>query len=264
MCVIQSEHMQNKFKIIDESGDRNYFTIVPNYIVNHSTPYEQAIYLYMKRRAGETGTCWSSAQEIAKHLSISRNTVSRYREKLVKRGWIKVVGYKGKTKPTPEYRVVDIWKLNVDHYKKESSLREQSFNRVVKEMEKVQDVNLVSSSVVHKEEPLKKNQYFSKEKQSKALVSYGNKDINDLIFLLMQRGEIKKLDGSEKQNRRYCHLAMKKFNGRKGVEALIKIASKSDFHRKNLTSMRYIYYNGIKIAAEWKDQFDNPAVVKIK
>lgn len=107
--------MQNKFKVHDESGDRKYFTIIPNYIVNHSTVYEQAIYLFMKRTAGETGTCWTSAQEIGKRLGCSRNTVVKYRNKLVKRGWIEVIGEskRGNTNQSRvEYRIVDLWELN--------------------------------------------------------------------------------------------------------------------------------------------------------
>lgn len=73
----------DKFKILDKSGDRKYFTIIPNYIVNHSTVYEQAIYLQMKRIAGEEGTCWMSAMGLAKRLGCSRNTVAKYQKKLV-------------------------------------------------------------------------------------------------------------------------------------------------------------------------------------
>ena len=76
----------DRFKIIDKSGDRKYFTIVPNYIVNHSTIYEQAIYLYMKRVAGEEGSCWESPKNIAKKLGIAPGTVRKYQKELVKRG----------------------------------------------------------------------------------------------------------------------------------------------------------------------------------
>ena len=111
------------FKIIDKSGDRKYFTIVPNYIVNHSTAYEQAIYLHMKRVAGEEGTCWMSAMEIAQRLKCSRNTVAKYQKKLVERGWIEVIGYRatGPTnQQTVEYRIIDLWSLNVRHYEEKS------------------------------------------------------------------------------------------------------------------------------------------------
>ena len=158
--------MQNKFKVIDESGDRKYFTIVPNYIVNHSTPYEQAIYLYMKRVAGETGTCWTSAQEIAQKLGCSRNTIAKYRNKLLKRGWIEKVGVKriGTTsQPTPEYKIVDLWNLNSQFYqeKQKGSNNDTLRGKGSPDDKRVQpatpSLRGKGSPVVHKEE-LKKNQ----------------------------------------------------------------------------------------------------------
>lgn len=106
----------DKFKIIDKSGDRKYFTIVPNYIVNHSTVYEQAIYLYMKRVAGEEGTCWESPNNIADKLGVDPKTIRKYQKKLVERGWIEIVGTHRKTKPTIEYRIIDLWELNTKYY----------------------------------------------------------------------------------------------------------------------------------------------------
>mgnify|MGYP001589019126 CR=1 FL=1 len=153
--------MQNKFKVLDESGDRKYFTIIPNYIVNHSTPYEQAIYLYMKRVAGETGTCWMSAQSIGKKLGISRSTVSIYRDKLVKRGWIQIIGIKktGITQQkTPEYRIVDLWELNANFYAKQDKVSaESTFKKVSAVNEKVVLERQKVSAERHKEEPSKKN-----------------------------------------------------------------------------------------------------------
>lgn len=118
----------DRFKIIDRSGDRRYFTIIPNYIVNHSTVYEQAIYLYMKRVAGETGTCWESPKNIAKKLGIAPGTVRRYQKALVKRGWIEIAGTHRKTKPTIEYRIVDLWELNTKHYTEKMKEKEKSQN----------------------------------------------------------------------------------------------------------------------------------------
>mgnify|MGYP001600622752 FL=1 len=163
--------MQNKFKVLDDSGDRRYFTIIPNYIVNHSTPYEQAIYLYMKRVAGETGTCWTSNQEIGKKLQCSRNTISKYRNKLIKRGWIEIVGSKkvGTTKQTvPEYKIIDLWELNNNFYTNKN--KEVSNNDTLQEVsssdEKVSTVDGKVSPVGHKEEPIKKNQEEDTEQSS--------------------------------------------------------------------------------------------------
>ena len=44
---------QKTIDILDESGDKKYFTIVPNYILNHSTATTQALYLQMKRLAND-------------------------------------------------------------------------------------------------------------------------------------------------------------------------------------------------------------------
>jgi hypothetical protein len=106
----------DKFKIIDKSNDRKYFTIIPNYIVNHSTIYEQAIYLYMKRVSGEEGSCWESPANIAKKLCVDPKTIRKYQKKLVGRGWIEIVGTHRKTKPTIEYKIIDLWELNARYY----------------------------------------------------------------------------------------------------------------------------------------------------
>lgn len=147
---------KDSFEVSDDSDDKKYFTMIPNYIVNHSTVYEQAIYLYMKRKAGENGTCWVSAKTIAEKLGCSRNAVFKYREKLVERGWIQRIGQRGTTKPTDEFKIVDLWALNMEFYsKKDSSPSEQS-NKEPKK--KVHQVNIESSPGVTKEEPIKKNQ----------------------------------------------------------------------------------------------------------
>ena len=118
----------DKFKIIDKSGDRKYFTIVPNYIVNHSTIYEQSLYLYMKRVAGEEGTCWESPINIAKKLGVDPKTIRKYKKKLVERGWIEIVGTHRKTKPTIEYRIVDLWELNARYYADKAREKEKGNN----------------------------------------------------------------------------------------------------------------------------------------
>lgn len=145
------------FKIIDKSGDRKYFTIIPNYIVNHSTVYEQAIYLYMKRVAGEIGTCWESPINIAKKLGVDPKTIRKYQKKLVERGWIEQVGKIGKTKPTLEYRIIDLWQLNAKYYAQKEKgnntlsqrkRNESSYKEEITPFEKVQSGN--------KEESIKK------------------------------------------------------------------------------------------------------------
>ncbi len=111
--------MPKPFQVVDASGDRKYFTIIPNIVINHSTHWERSLYLIMKKLAGEKGTCYASIYTLAEKVGVSRPTVSRTLKKLVKRGWIKLLGTRpGKTRPVREYTIVDIWKENVGNYER--------------------------------------------------------------------------------------------------------------------------------------------------
>lgn len=141
--------MRNKF--VDKSGDKNYFSIIPNYIVNHSTHWEKSLYLTLKRITGEEGSCWMSPTNLAKIEGCSANKIRETLDSLERRKWIKKIGKRGKTKPTNEYVIIDLWHLNNEYYKKkESSPSEQS-------KKKVHPVNIESSPGGNKEEPIKKN-----------------------------------------------------------------------------------------------------------
>ena len=106
-----------RIKLKDESGDKKYFTQIPNMIVNHSTAYEQSLYLIMKRVAGEHGSCWSSLNWLSKKMGVHKTTVSKTITKLLKRNWIKEVKAKkvqgGKVR---QFVIVDLWSLNITEY----------------------------------------------------------------------------------------------------------------------------------------------------
>ena len=65
---------EKNFNLKDESGDKNHFTQIPNMIVNHSTAYEQSLYLIMKRLAGEGGQCFASMNFLAKKMGVDKKT----------------------------------------------------------------------------------------------------------------------------------------------------------------------------------------------
>lgn len=113
--------MANKTKITDESRDKLYFTIIPNYILNHSTMWDREVYTQMKRIAGETGTCWTSQKTLAKQCGMSINRLKKSLTYLIEHKWIKFVGYKlagskGGKQETKEYTIVDLWDLNMKFY----------------------------------------------------------------------------------------------------------------------------------------------------
>ncbi len=111
------EKQNEKFEVGDESGDKKYFTQIPNIVVNHSTAYEQSLYLTMKRIAGESGSCYSSLNFLAKKMGIHKTTVSKTIDKLLSRGWIKEVERKvvqgGFTR---QFVIIDLWKINILNY----------------------------------------------------------------------------------------------------------------------------------------------------
>jgi len=108
-----------KIKIKDGSGDRHCFTIVPNYILNHSTANDQSLYLHLKRYAGDDGKCFATQETIMKKMGIGRTAYNKSLKYLIDHSWIDYIGMTGgKTRPIKTYKVNNIWELNNNHYKK--------------------------------------------------------------------------------------------------------------------------------------------------
>lgn len=112
----------------------------------------------------------------------------------------------------------------------------------------------------------------NKEDTTKVVVktSYGNEDINKITTFLKEKLGVS-LDGSQQENRRYAHLLLgklkKDYPDSPPVELvcqLIEIGLKDDFHSKNITNFKYLYYNCNKIVLSVKGRIDNPKYVKIK
>lgn len=120
-----------QINIIDESGDKKYFTIIPNYILNHSTLWDREVYIQMKRITGEEGTCWTSQKTLAKQCGISINRLKKSLSYLLEHKWIRQIGKKnistnGGIQEVNEYRVADLWKLNVDFYETKGIAQEDT------------------------------------------------------------------------------------------------------------------------------------------
>lgn len=105
------------YKVKDGSHDRKYFTIIPNYILNHSPATAQALYLQMKRVAGEDGVCFITQKNLCKRLGIGKVSLRKTLDYLLKHKWIDFIGSTpSKTRPIDTYKINDIWKLNVNFY----------------------------------------------------------------------------------------------------------------------------------------------------
>jgi len=156
--------MADKIKILDESGDKKYFSQLPHYILNHSTANDQSLYWQMKRYSGENGKCFATQETIMKKMGIGRKAYNKSLEYLLTKGWIRFIGTtKSKTHPIKTYSITDIWKLNITHYEEIQAERTVSFNTEIQaESEKIQARSTVRyrpkdivEEELYKEEPYK-------------------------------------------------------------------------------------------------------------
>jgi hypothetical protein len=117
--------MQDTFEIEDGSNDKAYFTMVPNIVLNHSTANDQALYMQMKRFAGEKnggGYCTASKRTLMQKLGIGIKALNTSIDYLVEHKWVSIAGTRkvmtdGGLQDIQIFRVNDIWKLNANHYK---------------------------------------------------------------------------------------------------------------------------------------------------
>jgi len=133
------EQKEKAYVIKDESGDRKYFTQIPNIIVNHSTAFEQSLYLIMKRIAGEHGTCYASLNFLSKKMGVHRTTVTETIKKLLKRKWIKETDKRNvRGGQVRQFVIIDLWKLNIDNYESASQMTtNRASNKVSRKSHKV-------------------------------------------------------------------------------------------------------------------------------
>ena len=150
---------KEKIKIQDESNDRKYFTQIPNIIVNHSTAYEQSLYLIMKRIAGENGSCYASLNTLSDKMGVHKTTVSKTISKLLKREWIKEadqVRVRGGS--VRQFLIVDLWRLNIEEYESGAEMTTIGSGAVVDGSGAVVDGSGAKSDTKknEEEEPIKK------------------------------------------------------------------------------------------------------------
>jgi DNA-binding PadR family transcriptional regulator len=121
-----------KFNIRDESQDKKYFSLVPNYIVNHSTLEERGFYLTLKRIAGEDSRVYYSPKKLAELCGIKKTKLYGLVDKLLNRGWIEIAGsVPTGHRPRRTYSIVNIWKQNIDFYEERNKVRSSGITHKV-------------------------------------------------------------------------------------------------------------------------------------
>ena len=115
---------QQKLNIDDGSGDKEFFTIIPNYILNHSTSIDQSLYAQLKRLAGETKKdyCYPSFKYLIKQLKVGKERLKKSLKYLIDHKWVTDLGKRqvitrGGYQWVNTYKINNIWKMNMDYYK---------------------------------------------------------------------------------------------------------------------------------------------------
>jgi hypothetical protein len=273
----------DRIEINDESGDKKYFTILPNYIANHSSANDQALYFQMKRIAGEGGECYASESFLCKKLEIGRIALKQSIKYLLDHKWIKHSGKKlvntaGGPQLIKVYTVLDIWELNNTFYKGVSKTAPLSETAVLEATKGVSETTQrgVQNDIkgVSETAPKKNIREEEQREEDKTLNLSLRRDrgnpspiVDSLIDYLT--GKVKLLDGSAQDNRRYAWIIYSKLAKSEGdgdhvinlIQKIIDAAMADKFHSGNCTSFRYLYYNMAKIVRT--SQIKQPNFIKV-
>lgn len=219
---------ESLISITDESGDKKYFTQSPNIVFDdNSSAIDQALYMQIKKFAGESGKCFATEETLCKKLKIGRRTFWKSRDYLLKKGWIKFEGMKGgKTRPIKSYSMVDIWKENILYYEKISAEKHISFRgeiSVENEKDKCSLAHKISVQKHIEEEPL----LIRTIKEETATTSVADTEIQTLIELFKNVNPSYKQFFSNKTERA-CLTRMLEEHGRERVTELIEVLPKTN------------------------------------
>lgn len=221
--------------------------------------YATAVYLSLCRHADKEQKCWPSHEKIAEEHAISSRQVIRALKILADKNIVRQerVGKKANNR----YWLVDKSEWTVSQVTTDSDVTNSQFTG------DCQSVHHVTISQFHSKDT------HIKETHSKDITkviekpSYGNEDINELVkFLETEIGG--SLDGTQKENRQYCHLLLGRFkkdyptrDSKELIQALIRGALVDSFHSKNIAGFKYLYYNAQKIIMSLKNKKQN--IIKI-
>ena len=255
-----------KLKFLDESGDRKYFTQIPNYIANHSTAVDQALYFQMKRYAGEDGKCFATQETLMKKLGIGKWAYRKSLKYLLEKNWIRFVGMTGgKTRPIKTYAMVDIWKINIMEYEEIPARMAVSLEKEIPaslDKDTGQNGSKIPASLATEEEPVKEEPIKKTLTKVKEGNTFGNSEVNSFIETLKSEFELNLLDGSAAENRKYAWLAIKKCGGLDIAKKVIMAAAADDFYGDKIASVKKLYYHMAEIVQKAKGKQVKVAEIK--
>ncbi len=208
-----------------------------------------ALYNAYASYAIEKENVFPAQKTVAKKLGISKQTIIKYNEILVKNGLIKIES--GKERGINNIiTLVKIQGGGVNDVDRGCQRGGQGgVNVVDTNNNKYKEKNIITTPTVLEETPPPQRGR--------------NKEIDELISLFKSNFGLSKLDGSDKQNRQYAWLVLKKTDYNMGaLTMLLRFAAQHKWWSTKLTSIKDLYYNLVKIGVEIKNY--KPNIVEIR
>lgn len=111
--------MADSDRVIDKSTLHRYRIELPIMLDDMDlSVYAFRLYIHMKRRAGDDGSCWEGSRALAKACHMSLGQVAKAKKELKDKGLITIEKYKTKTGDGDNISVVDLWPKNFETYAK--------------------------------------------------------------------------------------------------------------------------------------------------
>lgn len=145
--------MDNQARIKDKSSLHRYRTELPNMIVDSDlSVYAFRLYVHLKRRAGDDGSCWEGTRKIADACRMSMGQVSKAKQELLDKNLITKTTRKTRGGNADEIAIVDMWPENFRKYSKDESVHtvntsEEPFTSRTLDAESVHHMNTSGESV---------------------------------------------------------------------------------------------------------------------
>ena len=151
---------------VHDAGDlRKYRTEIPNVVLEMGlSPHALALYIHLKRTAGQSGKCWKATKRLAEEAGMSAGKVSEARAELEVAKLIVVE--RPSRRKTAIVTITDVWLKNFNHF---ASVQNMNTERSEYETRKEP---LEESSFKEQDEPAKSWENAKTGEKQAALIAY--------------------------------------------------------------------------------------------
>ena len=201
---------------------------------------------------------WISRSQLVEKTGRSSRAVSQSIDQCIKRGWVEARTKEGALLDSAEkrkkhgariyYRLGRIFLDKIETIEETTMVNKPS--QLTTPTIATNDIQPWQKGNTTKETLTKENIQNNTEVLQAKPVTYGNNDINFLTSYLKEKLALPMLDGTNKKNRWYCQLLLKKFGGVNKIRLLIDAASVDKFWSTKITSFSQLYYKGVQIMSD--------------